>query len=109
MKYPQRTATVHPIPNFKNTNKASEFRPTNTMRVDAKIIESIVKNQLNEYVEENNILNIHQSAFRKGHSCETTLNSSIHSWARDMENGFIVLVIFLDLKRAFETVDMERN
>lgn len=103
-----KVATVHPIPKVKNTNKASEFRPINTMPVDEKIIESVVKAQLTKYVEENNILNSHQSAFRKGHSCETTLNSCIHNWAKDIENGYVIIVIFLDLRRAFETVNRKR-
>lgn len=72
------------------------------MPVDEKIIESVVKVQLFEYIEEKNILCMHQSAFRKGHSCETTLNSSMNFWAQNVENGFVVLVIFLDLKRAFD-------
>jgi Reverse transcriptase (RNA-dependent DNA polymerase) len=70
-----KTSTVIPIPKIKNTKKSQEFRPINTIPPDAKIIENIVKKQLTEYVESNNILNKFQSAFRKGHSCETTLNN----------------------------------
>lgn len=78
------------------------------MPIDEKIIESFVKAQLTEFVEKNKILNSNQSVFRWGHSCETTLNSSINGWAQDIENGFIVIVVFLDLKRAFETIERDR-
>lgn len=72
-----KISTVIPIPKVKNIKKSNEFRPINTMPPDAKMIENIVKKQLTEYVESNNVLNKFQSAFRKGHSCETTLNNVI--------------------------------
>lgn len=103
-----KVSTVHPIPKIANTKDAKNFRPINTMPVDEKLIELIVKSQLTEYIENNMILNKHQSAFRKGHSCETTLNSSINGWAKEIEDGNVVVVVFLDLKRAFETVDRKR-
>lgn len=57
------------------------------------------------YVEENNLLNDAQSGFREKHSCETALNLAIAGWKEDINNGKAVVVVFLDLKRAFETID----
>lgn len=103
-----KVSTIIPIPKIKNTKNAQEFRPINTMPTDEKIIETIVKNQLSQYIEENKLLNDFQSAFRCGHSCETALNNVIHEWSKEIEYGKYVMVVFLDLKRAFETVDRSR-
>ena len=79
------------------------------MPPDEKIIEHIVKKTAHgKYVENNNLLNKFQSAFRKGHSCETTLNNVVHDWSKAVEDGFFVIIVFLDLKRAFETVDRSK-
>lgn len=61
-----------------------------------------------KYIEENNILNTLQSAFRANHSCESTLNYALNDWNKSIEGGFFVITVFLDLKRAFETVDRNR-
>lgn len=102
-----KTATVTPIPKKPNTNKANEFRPINSMLCEEKMIEMAVKEQLLEYLENNNILTENQSAYRKLHSCETALNFLITECKEGLEKYFII-VVFLDLKRAFETVDRER-
>lgn len=39
-----------------------------------KVLEILVKKQLENYVNENNILVECQSGFRKIHSCETAIN-----------------------------------
>lgn len=86
---------------------ANEHRPINTMPNDEKIIECVVKDQLIDYIENNNLISPHQSAFRSNHSCETALNFLINEWKRSMDDGQIVVAVFLDLQRAFETVDRQ--
>lgn len=75
---------------------------------DEKIIEGIAKNQLMSYIEKNEILSKYQSAFRENHFCETTLIHALNDWDIAVENGNVVIVVFLDLKRAFETVDRSK-
>lgn len=100
-----KTSTVTPIPKIRNTSIAGEFRPINSLPVDAKMIESIIKEQLISYLEENNIIYKNQSAFRKHHSCETTINYVTNEWMVAKDNGLSTIAVFLDFKRAFETVD----
>lgn len=102
-----KLSTITPIPKVKNTNKCEEFRPVNSMPNDEKIIECVVKEQLIDYFNENNILYEYQSAYRTNHSCESALNLLLYDWKEAIENGEIVIVVFLDLKRAFETVSRD--
>lgn len=97
-----KISTVIPIP-----VKAEEYRPINTLPPDEKMIEKYVKKQLVEHINKNNILVKQQSGFGENHSCETTLNYVINKIKCDIGEGNIVIVIFLDLKRAFETVDRD--
>lgn len=103
-----KLSTITPIPKITNTNKACEHRPINTRSNDEKIIENVAKAQLVEWMETNSILASQQSAFRKMHSCETALNDLTYEWKMNMERGNVTVAVFLDLRRAFETVDRNR-
>ena len=46
-----------------------------------------------------------QSGFRPQHSTETTLFSLTNGWLYNMDAGLINGVLFLDLQKAFDTVD----
>lgn len=103
-----KKSTVIPIPKIKNTNIANNFRPINTLPNDEKVIEKVVKNQLVDYIEKNDLISQNQSAFRKNHSCETTINYLINDWKKSIEGGEKIVAVLLDLKRAFETVDRDK-
>lgn len=100
-----KLSTVIPIPKINKTTKAEEFRPINTLPVDEKILETAVKRQLTKYIEENELLMEAQSGFREAHSCETALNLILETWKTELDKGNVIVAVFLDLKRAFETID----
>ena len=61
--------------------------------------------QLNKYLVHQNVLTKYQSGFREGHLTLPSLLSSKNSWLLNIDSGIINGVIFLDLKKAFNTVD----
>ena len=46
-----------------------------------------------------------QSGFRLLHSTVTALLEATDSWAFDIDRGNVIAVVFLDLKKAFDTID----
>lgn len=100
-----KEATVVPIPKVINAKDAENFRGINMLPIHEKVIESSVYQQLSDHLQANGILYENQSGFRDDHSCETALNSVILKWKHDIEKGMVVLKVFLDFKRAFETID----
>lgn len=56
--FPERwkETTVVPIEKVKNTKKSSEFRPINMISIEAKILEKVVYNQLEEHFNANNLM-----------------------------------------------------
>lgn len=101
-----KDSMITPVEKVPNTKKNDEFRPINTLRTVEKIIETVVKQQLMKYMEENNIFSEYQSGFRKNYSCETAVNHVINEW-KDGGKRKKVIALFLDFKRAFETIDRE--
>lgn len=100
-----KTSSIIPIPKIDKPKKASEYRPINMLPIYEKVLEIIVKNQLENYVESFNIITDHQSGFRKQYSCESALQTVVDEWKLEISEGKMVGVIFMDLKRAFETID----
>lgn len=103
--YLWKLSTVTPVPKVKNTTKCNEFRPINVLPIHEKLLEYTVHEQLMKYVNENEILLKTQSGFRANHSCETSLNLVLTTWKESIDRGDIVVAVFLDFKRAFETID----
>ena len=69
-----------------------------------KILELVVKGQLMNYLNSNNLLIPEQSGYREGHSCESVLNLVLAKWKEKIEAKETIFAVFLDLKRAFETI-----
>lgn len=103
-----KTSTVIPIPKVGKPKKASEYRPINMLPIFEKVLELVVKKQIEIFLSNNDIITEHQSGFRKHYSCETAIQTVIDEWKLTVSEGKIVGVIFMDLKRAFETIDRER-
>ncbi|CAB4028024.1 Hypothetical predicted protein, partial [Paramuricea clavata] len=102
-----KIAKVSPV--FKEGNKTDcgNYRPISVISVVAKLFEGLVYNQLRTFIADNSILVEQQSGFRSQHSTETALLGSTNEWLYNMDSGLINGVLFLDLKKAFDTVDHE--
>ncbi len=61
--------------------------------------------QLFDFLKRNKMLTRKQSAFQKLYSTVTSLICSTDFWYGNIDSQKINLAIFLDLKKAFDTVD----
>lgn len=98
--------TVIPLlkPN-KSAFDPSSYRPIALTSCLCKVMERLIANRLNWFLETNNKLNQYQSGFRKGKSCtdhimrlQHSVNSFMHT-----KNGK-TLGVFIDLEKAFDLV-----
>lgn len=100
-----KTSTIIPIEKKPNTAKCEEYRPVNMVPVYEKLVELVINNQIVEYVEMNQLLTKYQAGFRKQNSCESALQSVLYKWKDALNNKQVVGVVFLDFRRAFETIN----
>ena len=100
-----KLARVTPI--FKSGSKsvANNYRPISVISVFSRILERIVHDQVYEYLKVNKVLTMSQSAFQKLCSTITSLIDSTDYWYENIDHKQLNLAIFLDLKKAFDTVD----
>lgn len=89
-KFPAKwkTSIISPIPKVPGTIKGEEHRPVNQLPSYEKIIEGVVKIQLEEFINKNRIIIDEQFAFRETYSCELALNELIWNWKKDVDEGF---------------------
>lgn len=98
---------VVPVPKVVSTKKSEEHRPINTLPISEKVMEIHIKEQLLSHVNSNNILIENQSGFRDKHSCETSIQLVVSKWKELLDHGKTVLTVFIDFKRAFETINRD--
>ena len=71
----------------------------------SKATEKIVALRLTDHLEDNDLLETFQSAYKKGHSTETALTRINDDLLRAMDDNACVILVLLDLSAAFDTVD----
>ncbi len=102
-----KTAVVKPLLkkcNLDNT-MLSNYRPISNLPFIGKIIEKVVFNQLNKYLNSNGYLDNFQSGIRAHHSTETALINIINDIRLNSDTGKLMVLVLLDLSAAFDTVD----
>ena len=63
--------------------------------------------QLYSFLTKEDVISKQQSGFRSLHSTVTALLEATDSWGFDIDRGNVNAVVFLDFKKAFDTVDHE--
>ena len=81
------------------------YRPISILPTLSKILEKAVHSQLYQYLVTNNLLTRKQFGFRKGLSTVSALTSFADEVLLNMEQGKLCGAVFLDLTKAFDTVD----
>ena len=103
-----KCARVTPLFKLGDRNDVNNYRPISVISVVAKVFERIVYDQLYAYLEEHSIICKYQSGFRATHSTAiTAILEATDTWSYNIDRGKINAVVFLDLKKAFDTVDHE--
>jgi retron-type reverse transcriptase len=84
------------------------YRPISILPVLSKVFERVVHRQLYAYLEENNLLSKNQFGFRTKSSTQHAVTKFSDSIRQNMDKGLMTGAIFIDLRKAFDTVDHAR-
>ena len=96
--YPEQLKIAKVTPIFKENDK-EQFSTC-----ISKIFESLTYQQLMKYVLENKLLSSQQYGFRANHSTELAALNLIDRLTYDLDNVKIPTNIYIDLSKAFDTL-----
>ena len=87
---------------------ASNFRPVSLTSVPGKVMESLIRDRIVDFLDRNNLLVGSQHGFRAGRSCLTSLLEFYHAMFGAYDQSGAVDVIYLDFQKAFDKVPHRR-
>ena len=95
------------VPIFKagDKNTLDNYRPISILPQFSKVLEKLFQNRLLNFVEKNNVLNDNQYGFRRNRSTTIALFDLSQKVSTFLENKLSALGIFVDLRKAFDTID----
>lgn len=105
--FPSKLKIAKIIPIFKTGDNYvfNNYRPISLLPSLSKIVERIMHNQLFKHFNDNKLFYDSQYGFRQQHSTELAAIELIDKIVTKMNNNELPLNIYLDLSKAFDTLD----
>ena len=105
--FPDELKIAKVIPLFKKYDPKllKHYRPISLLPTISKVIEKIIFTQLSTYFNENKLIFDNQYGFRPKHSTEYAALELVDRIITDMDKKEVPINIFLDLSKAFDTID----
>ena len=98
------TAAIIPIPKNFSPNSTNDFRPISLLQIFSKIFKKIIAEKMIKFINKNNTLSDSQFGFRTNSSTEMAVTSIYDKLLQNLDNKKITCSIFLDLRKAFDSV-----
>ena len=105
--FPNRLKIAKVLPLFKKGDiyYFDNYRPISLLPTVSKIFEKVVYKQLYDYFSKNSLIYKSQYGFRHLHSTELAALELADRLSSNLDDGEIPITIFLDLSKAFDTLD----
>ena len=105
--FPEEFKLAKVLPIFKSGDDQNiqNYRPISMLPFFSKIFEKIMASHIMDFLDTNNILYDKQFGFRKSHSTSHAIITLVDKVFRALDTGKFIVRVFLDLKKAFDTVD----
>ena len=105
--FPKELKLARVVPIFKAGDSAlvTNYRPISVLSFFSKILEKIMYNHVLHFMDMHDIFYERQFGFREKHSTQQAIITLVDRITHSLDRGDIVISVFLDLKKAFDTVD----
>lgn len=99
-----KTAKVVPVHKGGTAENPNNYRPISLLPLMGKVLEKLLKNQIDDYLVANSILNESQFGFRRGKSTASAINELVSYIYGGFECKLMTGAVFCDLSKAFDCV-----
>lgn len=100
-----KRAKVTPIFKKGDPQLTINYRPISVLPSISKILEKIMHSRLSSFLGKHKALYEFQFGFRSNHSTTSAVTYLSNEIIREYENGNATLGVFIDLQKAFDTID----
>lgn len=106
VKYPSSWKTGKVKCLFKKGSKqdCDNYRPVTLLSIPSKIFENMLSAQIDNHLNQFNLISEHQWGFRPNRSTEYALLHMTEIWQQAIDQGKIVVALFIDFRKAFDCV-----
>ena len=107
--FPSVLKTAKVVPVFKKDSKLdySNYRPISLLSNIEKILKKLMYKRLCTFLNNNNIIYNLQFGFRQQYSSSHVLINVTENIGKALDDGYIGCGVFVDLQKAFDTVDYQ--
>lgn len=102
-----KESLVRPIHKKGDRRDYCNYRPISILSSVDKVFEKCIVNQISSFLQKNNILYDSQHGFQKNKSTDTLLSRFTNEINTYLDNKKIVVAIFYDFKKAFDTLETD--
>ena len=102
-----KIARVVPLSKGGDRTIVGNYRPISLLPLPGKILEKIVHDRISSFLDKENFLSPDQGGFRAGCSTTATIADITDDIFSNVNGGLTTLAAFIDLKKAFDTVNFE--
>ena len=100
-----KRSTVVPLYKGKSRETPENYRPISLLITISKVLKKLVYKRVYNYLHNNGSIYHSQYGFRSNHSTDNAVTELIGEILKNLENKKYTLTIFLDLSKAFNTLE----
>ena len=103
-----KEANITPLFKKRSRNKPENYRPVSLTSVVYKLLETLIRDNMVEFLVKHKLINTSQHGFLKARSCLTNLLCFLEEITKWVDDGSPVDVVYLDFQKAFDKVPHQR-
>ena len=103
-----KEANITPLFKTVSRNKPENYRPVSLTSVVCKLLETLIRDHMVEFLIKHKLINTSQHGFLKARSCLTNLLCFLEEITKWVDDGSPVDVVYLDFQKAFYKVPHQR-
>ena len=109
-EYPDSLKLTKAIELYKAKDKTlpENYRPISLLPIIAKLLDTIINEQLMHHLTKHNIISPTQYAFRPNSNCTLALQTIIDNISKNKNNHRPTLAIYVDLSKAYDTISHQK-
>lgn len=100
-----KVAVIKPLNKNGDKTVSSNYRPISLITSITKVFEKVLKTRIESFIQSKKLISERQFGFQRGKSTEDAICTLINLMYKTLDDGKPALCLFLDLAKAFDTVD----